>query len=318
MAEFDFDWTGEDPAFKIENELQSISSVGNNEYHIIIPTQSPFFWDSLTVQHFNAGNWNDLVPGVDFTPGHLFIQATRQTTKAIYGSYVLTNKALTGAIRHTYQYLGGSWSLDTNKINEILSNKAINPRRTTWEQVAGYPEQFPPIPHVHIDEEDMTSMIDLVTSVDNLADAVIELINATEGPDPSVYKQSIGITVGSNIGVMEINDAAETIFWQTEFILDKVSASINVAQVSGDPIQFDICIKNGEDLISILDQVITIDNNSKSSLLATVQATFSDAFITSGYRLHVDDEIVIQIKQVGAGTVAVGPKVYFVGYPYVA
>lgn len=311
MAEFDFDWTGEDPAFKIENELQSISSVGNNEYHIIIPTQSPFFWESLIVQHFNAGNWNTLVSGVDFTPGHLFTQATRQTTNPIYGSYVLTNKALTGAIRHTYQFLGGSWSLDIDKINEILSNKVINPRRTTWEQVADYPEQFPPIPHVHIDEEDMTGMAEVVVSIDNLTDAVIELLEATQAAtDPSKYKQSIGVAVGTETDPIELNANATTFVWQTEFILDKVSASLSIAQATGDPVQFDLVV-NGN---SILDTLITIENTELSSLTASQQPVLN----LINNRLHAGDIITIQITQVGEDTVAAGAKVYFVGYPYVA
>ena len=95
MSDFDFDWTGEDPAFLVPIETYQFQQVSSNEYHLIVPVQAPFYWDSIVVERWNAltYSYDTLVKEVDYTPGHLFIQATQQTAKALYGSFVLANNS---------------------------------------------------------------------------------------------------------------------------------------------------------------------------------------------------------------------------------
>ncbi len=314
MSEFDFDWTGADPAFKVDNEIQEVGSVGATEYNIIIPELAPFFYDSLTVEYFNAGSWIPLVKDIDFTPGHLFVQATRQTTQAIYGSYVITNKNLTGAIRHSYQYLGGVWSVNLDQITEVLSNKVVNPRRTTWEQVTGIPEQFPSIPHVHIDEEDMTNMNDVNVTLGRLADTVEAFLiefgaggvgGGAPAVDPYMFTQQLPIAVGGETSSVVVDTSVE-FTWRTNFTLSNVAADVREAQVDGDIIVIDVLV-NGS---SILSELLTIDNGDKDSAQAGIQPAIELPELNDG------DVVKVIVVQAGDGS-AVGLKVTLVGVPRV-
>lgn len=319
MSDFDFDWTGEDPAFLVTDLPLSIEGVEANEYHLIVPLQAPFYWDSIIVERWNtlSQTYETLIKEIDYTPGHLFIQATQQTTKALYGSFVLANKNLTCILKLTYQKLGGSWSLDINKINEILSNKVVNPRHTSWEQVAGYPEQFPVIPHVHIDEEDMTSMADVTVAINGLADAVEVLTQsiidaggggpAPEPINPLMFKQFYPAACGDETTPITTGDNKLVFRWGVPFLIDSIYASLTAPQTGGLTFTVDVKV-NGA---SILSTLITIDNNLESSLGSLVQPVISNNV------LAVNDEITIEVTQVGNGT-ATGLKVYFTGYPNVA
>lgn len=268
MSDFDFDWTGEDPAFLVTDELYQFEQVSSNEYHLIVPDQAPFFWESITVERWNTltSAYDVLVKGVDYTPGHLFIQATQQTAQALYGSFVLANKNLSGVLRLRYQKLGGSWSLDINKINEILSNKVVNPRHTSWEQVAGYPEQFPVIPHVHIDEEDMTSMSDVADSINRLADAVEDLVN-NEG---KMKTETITVTEPDVL----ITATGFKTSWHNfvgNLTLQRINLGLDEAQSSGDPLKVDV-LMNGNSIINNVGGV-EIANGSLTSVVSAFLIT---------------------------------------------
>lgn len=268
MSDFDFDWTGEDPGFLVSNELYQFEQVSSNEYHLIVPNQAPFYWDSIVVERWNTltSAYDTLEKGVDYTPGHLFIQATQQTTKALYGSFVLANKNLSGVLRLNYQKLGGSWSLDINKINEILSNKVVNPRHTSWEQVAGYPEQFPVIPHVHIDEEDMTSMADVNASINRLADAVEDLVN-NEG---KAKTEAVTVTEPDTV----IATTGFKTSWHNfvgNLTLQRINLGLDVAQSSGDPLKVDVLL-NGNSIINNTGG-FEIANGSLTSVVSTFLTT---------------------------------------------
>ena len=65
-----------------------------------------------------------------------------------------------------YQTVGGEWTLNEDKINEILADKLLNPRITTWETIRNVPCGFPVIDHLHDDPEEMTGMPELVAAVE--------------------------------------------------------------------------------------------------------------------------------------------------------
>lgn len=87
-----------------------------------------------------------------------------------------------------------------------------------------------------------------------------------------------------------------------EFNLSSVRASLTTAQISGSLLTVDIK-KNGT---SVLSTLITIDNGEKSSFTALTQPV-----ITTGV-MGIDDEIQVEITQVGDGT-ATGLKVHLIG-----
>lgn len=87
-----------------------------------------------------------------------------------------------------------------------------------------------------------------------------------------------------------------------DFKLEGVRASLKTAQASGSIFTVDIN-RNGS---SILSTKLTIDNTEKTSKTAATPAVISAAALTD------DDEITIDIDQIGNGT-AVGLKVTLIG-----
>lgn len=82
-----------------------------------------------------------------------------------------------------------------------------------------------------------------------------------------------------------------------------VKASLKVAQASGDVITIDVK-KNGS---SIFSTKLTFDNTSKTTVGATTPAVISDTDLTD------DSEIIVNIDQVGAATVAAGLTLTLIG-----
>lgn len=86
------------------------------------------------------------------------------------------------------------------------------------------------------------------------------------------------------------------------FVLSEVRISLTTAQTSGNIVTVDIN-KNGT---SILSTKLTVDNNQKTSKTAATPAVISNTALAD------DDEITIDIDQIGNGTAA-GLKVYLIG-----
>lgn len=78
------------------------------------------------------------------------------------------------------------------------------------------------------------------------------------------------------------------------FTLTEVRASLLTAQTSGNIFTVDI----NESGVSILSTKLTIDNNEKTSVTAATPAVISNTAIGN------DDEITIDVDQVGNGTAA--------------
>lgn len=166
---YPFDPTGTKADNRIEGEQQVLSPPAWRDYHFIIPKLAPFFREGFTLYH-PASN-RVLVEGVDYLLTHRFYQASKAIMKPIYGSVLFFDKSLAGAVTLTYQTLGGNWTIDGVKINQILSQKQANPRITTWEQVAEVPEQFPVIDH-EWDIQDMVGMSHVRDALEDIAETL--------------------------------------------------------------------------------------------------------------------------------------------------
>lgn len=168
---YPFDPSGVAPSNLVTNEVQTVTAVNANEYHIVVPNFAPFFRASLVV--LNGGTMTPLIEGVDFLFTHKYKEATINTAIPIYGSITLLNKNFSGIILfQQYQTVGGQWTLTTTQINQILSDKLLNPRITTWEQLGVAPEHFPVIDHMHVDPEELIGMPELVTAVESIGLAI--------------------------------------------------------------------------------------------------------------------------------------------------
>lgn len=166
---YPFDPTGLKASNRIEGELQVLSPPAWRDYHFVIPMLAPFFRDGFQIRHLDTNR--DLIEGVDFLFTHRFWSASQAIMKPIHGSVLFLDKTLDGAVEMTYQTLGGEWTIDGAQVTQLLSQKQVNPRITTWEQVAAVPQQFPVIDHQwHL--TDMVGMAEVRTELENLATAM--------------------------------------------------------------------------------------------------------------------------------------------------
>lgn len=159
---------------KVPNEKQTLNPPTEAlDYHFILPFAAPYFRDSMVLRHITTGR--PLTRGVDWMPGHKFHTASYETEGikgGIYASILFMDRTLSGQVEMvSYQTLGGTWTLSHNKLLELMSNRAIDPRTLTYESVSGIPVAFPPIPHSH-DATDLTGMGELITANYDIAAAI--------------------------------------------------------------------------------------------------------------------------------------------------
>jgi len=188
---YSFDHTGSAPANKIIGEQHVITSINNPTYHFIVPKFSPFFANGLVLTFKDINNVSrPLVEGIDFILGYQFIGASRSCAKPIYGAVSFLNLTLTGIVTATYQTIGGDWTIDSAKIDEILSDEIRNPRTITWEQVVNLPSLFPVIDH-QWNLIDLVGMSDVVDKLDDISLAIANKVIAVEGN--TVTKLQVGL-----------------------------------------------------------------------------------------------------------------------------
>lgn len=148
---------------------------GKISFHFIIPFAAPFYRDSVVLRHVASGQL--LYRGVHYAVGHKFIVASKETEGrqgGVYASIMFFDPALSGqVVFEKYQTIGGEWTLNENKILEILSNRMTDPRTLSFEEVADKPNVFPPQPHNH-DVNDVTGAKELIASNYDIAAAIRE------------------------------------------------------------------------------------------------------------------------------------------------
>lgn len=149
---YPLDTTGSALSNRVRGELQTLSPpTQSDNFHFIIPKAGPYYRDTVILTHTTTNR--KLVRGIDWEPAHYFISASNETENVkggIYQSILFLDRTLSGQIQiDEYFVLGDHWSLDENKVLEILSNRLWDPRVISYEQVSGKPEVFPPIAHMH-------------------------------------------------------------------------------------------------------------------------------------------------------------------------
>jgi hypothetical protein len=133
--------------------------------------------------------------------------------------------------------------------------------------------------------------------------AEINLKTLTTGGGAVDTTQSFVIACSDETTPIVITALPEVTFRMPyDFTLSSVRASLTTAQTSGSIFTVDV-FENG---VSILSTLITIDNTEKTSVTATTQPVVDTTFLVS------DDEITINVTQIGSGT-ATGLKVYLIG-----
>jgi len=167
---YPFDPTGTETSNLVTGELKVIAPPELTDFYTFIPDAAPFFADTLKLYHMPSNR--ELIQGVDWLPVYYFHDASLQCSKPIYGGFTLMGEGWTGALRmERYQTLGGDWTLNIDKITQILSEQLLNPRRVMWEQVADLPYAFPPIDH-DWNLQDMVGMTETVEALREIRDAL--------------------------------------------------------------------------------------------------------------------------------------------------
>lgn len=200
---YQFDPTGTSPANRITGEQHILTAVAGRNYHFVVPTYAPFFAESFSVSYRDIdNNVRYLVEGIDFLFCFQFVAASRSCAKPIYGGISFLNLQLAGVVTVVYQTVGGVWTLDPVKINEILSDTERNPRVTSWEQVADVPTLFPVVDH-EWNLIDLVGMSDVVQSVDEVAQAIANRPAPTPVPDYGLIptKDMLGLGNVQNFGI---------------------------------------------------------------------------------------------------------------------
>jgi hypothetical protein len=126
----------------------------------------------------------------------------------------------------------------------------------------------------------------------------------TQG-DQRVNEFSLVVAASDESTALETGDGKVTFRMPHAVRITEVRASVVTAPV-GSAITVDIT-KNG---VSILSTLLTIDDGEKSSVTATVRAVLNAAVADCAD----DDEISINIDQVGSSTAGAGLKVAIKGH----
>lgn len=204
---YPFDPTGAAPTNKIVGETQILAAPDWRNYFFIIPSATPFFRDSLVITHYPSNRV--LVEGVDYVCTHQFYDASKACAREIYGSITFYDKSLTGVAAMDYQTLGGDWTLDETRIQELLSNELANPRTTTWDEIVDLPYQFPVIDH-QWDLVDMVGASQVVGKLDDIREAIeVAASGATDAhvnnyDNPhQVTKTQVGLANVENYGIAD-------------------------------------------------------------------------------------------------------------------
>ena len=113
------------------------------------------------------------------------------------------------------------------------------------------------------------------------------------------------IAIAASDETTALTEGTGKVTFRAPYALDltSVRVSLTTAQTSGDIFTVDINV-NGT---TILSTKLTIDNGEKTSYTAATAAVLSTT------SLAIDDEITVDIDQVGASADAAGLKVYLIG-----
>lgn len=171
---YPLDITGVALTNMVSNERQTLNPPGEAlDFHFILPFAGPYYRDSMRLVHITTGR--TLTRGIDWMPGHRFQSASYELESiygGVYGSILFLDRTLSGQVQLAeYQTLGGEWTLNENRILEILSNRVVDPRALTFDEVSDKPLLFPPVEHGH-PVDDFTGMAEMIEATNDVAAAI--------------------------------------------------------------------------------------------------------------------------------------------------
>lgn len=178
---YEFDPTGRSEANLVTDEYHTVTDVNAAPHRILIPTFAPFYTHNLLVEHVDLqGVATPLTEGTDYYLALPYVDASRSSGKAVYGGIPIVNSFADGAIRLTYQTVGGPWCADVNYVYNRLLEAVYNPRTTWWDLLTNVQNKFPPMAHdVHLDDVGQVDV--LFTHLIGIRDAILQNPNTVPG-----------------------------------------------------------------------------------------------------------------------------------------
>jgi len=167
---YDFDPYMKNVKNRIVNERHTLQTPGRDDYFFIIPRAAPYYVSSLKVYNDTTGALYK--EGVDYLPGHYFVEAMQSIDKPVAGSIRFLNHSISGIVRLEYHTLGGQWGFNSNAILAELSNKQLNPLRRSWGMIAELPASFPVVDH--------DQSIDSIVGSEELEEAINSIADVLE------------------------------------------------------------------------------------------------------------------------------------------
>ncbi len=198
------DRTGVLASNKITNEIHTITAQNNRNFHFFIPKFAPFYEEGVKLFKNINSTQLELVEGRDYHFVYKFESASLSTMKQVFGGIAFMDLTLNGELALEYQTVGGNWTLDEQKILEIVANETYNPRGRTWDQTTGKPEVFGPTSHIQ-DASDFLTDEQVGEKLDEIAEAIAQ--NTRPLNTTPVTLEQLGIPKIGNWGMATLEEA---------------------------------------------------------------------------------------------------------------
>ena len=279
---YQFDPYGNHPDNLIVNEPHALQVPGRDDYYFIMPKAAPFYVTSLQVKSAGGVVYTE---GVDYLVGHVFVEATHQTGRAVAGSIRFLRRDITGVVYVRYQTVGGIWGFNDAAILEELSNKLVNPLIRAWAEIDTLPVSFPPVAHDQsVDEmigfEEVTqSIVDLRLEIAaSSAGATQDHINNRENPH-FVTKIQVGLGRVEDFPVASINEAKQAT--RNDRYLTPARGRDLVNELANTPVDEHLNdMANPHQVTKKQVGLALVDNFATASIYETVLGSASNLFVT--------------------------------------
>lgn len=162
-----FDPTGKSIQNQVIGESKSISLAPGRSYLFIIPTDGPYYPDSLVIKYTPvSGVERILSEGVDYRNSLQYVDATRKINTLVYAGISFNDLTLNGTVTYNYQTLGGIYSTDPSTIATIETTSTVDPLFTAWDSLATLPT-IPTIdyPWTTVNVDDVHRTVDALDKV---------------------------------------------------------------------------------------------------------------------------------------------------------
>lgn len=167
---YEYDPSGQSPANIKRDERHTLTPLNDDNYHLIVPEQAPFYRDGFILVHEDTNKV--LVLGTDYIFTHRYSRFDEMTGSDPYGSVTILDKELSGSVViESYQIVGGPHVIEGRELLAALGTLLAFPDTRSMEDIIGLPDTFPPTAHV-VSGEDLTNLTHVIEELQNIRAAI--------------------------------------------------------------------------------------------------------------------------------------------------